>query len=431
MANKIIIGILAFLVVLSGGLCSYSFMLSQQINSLSEQLNEQLTAIQLEQATRIATLSDELTALRGETLIRADTLEGKIGSALARIGALQDTTDTNLARISTTEDKVDENLAGISNLEDKVGDITAKLPPSIMNASKVYQKVSQSTVRISNGEQTIGSGFIFDSEAHVVTAQHVVENLSDIYVVLPDGDILTATNSSSCQYSDIAVLTLEDKPVIEPPPLADSAAIKIGEPVVAIGNPFALSETLTAGIVSQTDRFVEIKAASKTRWVANLIQFDAAVNFGNSGCPLVNSEGEVIGLIIARIDPNEGDGIYYAVSSNKVKRVATSLINKGFFDYPWIGINITNLTPQTAQARDLETVNGILVKGVVASSPAATAGIQVDDIITTIDETAVRDAADLTSYLGEHKSPGEMAKIMLIRDTTKMELLLEIGKQSG
>ena len=207
--------------------------------------------------------------------------------------------------------------------------------------------------------------------------------------------------------------------------------MRVGEPIVTIGNPFNLPQTLTAGIVSQINRFVEIEYDSKTSWVANLIQFDAAVNFGNSGSPLVNSAGEVIGMVIARIHPNEGDGIYYAVSSNKVNRVATSLIDKGFFDYPWLGVEIADLTPQIVQIRELETTNGVLVKKVSPESPAAAAGIKVDDIIVAIDETATRDIADLTSYLGEHKSPDELVSLTLIRDTTKLELSFKIGTRSS
>ena len=163
--------------------------------------------------------------------------------------------------------------------------------------------------------------------------------------------------------------------------------------------------------------------------MANLIQFDAATNPGNSGCPLLNSAGEVIGMVIARINPDEGDGIYYAVSSNKFKRVAASLITRGSFDYPRIGVNVSNLTPQQVQTRGLETVNGALVRGVTADSPAMTAGIEVDDIIVAIDGLVIRNVAELTSYLGEHKSPGDASTIELIRGTTRLELSLNIGNQ--
>lgn len=383
--------------IVIGGLCFYTYTLSQQINYLSEQL----AVFQQEHVAQIDALSEELTTLKTETLIRLGILEGEIGEATSRLDIL----------------------------EDEIEDLATAFSPSLINASEVYQKVRQATVRISNGERTVGSGFILDAEAHVVTANHVTEDLANIYVILPDGSISPATITGSCPHSDVAVLTLEDEPVTESLVLADSATVRIGEPVVTIGNPFDLTETLTSGIVSQINRFIEIETDSETRWVANLIQFDAAANFGNSGGPLLNSEGEVIGMVIARINPDEGDGIYYAVSANKIRRVAASLIDQGSYDYPWVGVEITNLTPQTAEDRELETTNGVLVKSIFTDSPAEAAGIKADDIIVAIDGMAVRGAADLTSYLGEHKSPDEEATLTLIRDTTKMELSVEIGKR--
>ena len=425
MVNRVIIGILVFLVILYGGLGYYAYTLNQQFNSLSEQL----TVFQAEQADRIDAVSDELNTLSVETLTRVSYLEGKIDENLTQVTTLKGELDGSLTKIGTLEDRLGGTLAKIDILEGEIRDIP-ELPQTVLDASEVYQRVSQATVRISNGERTIGSGFIFDNEAHVLTASHVVENLSQIYVVLPDGRISTATNTGSCLFSDVAVLTLEDELIVEPIMLADSASVRIGEPVAAIGNPLDLTETLTTGIVSQTNRYVEIDYDSQTRWVTNLIQFDAAVNAGNSGCPLVNAEGEVIGVVIARIEPDEGDGIYYAVSSNKVKRVAASLIAQGSFDYPWLGVVITDLTPQIVQTKALETANGVLVTEIAANSPAEAAGIEAEDIIVAIDGVTIRDVATLTSYLGEHKSPGEIATITLIRDTTELELSLEIGKRT-
>ena len=413
MTNKLIIGILVLLLVLSSGLGVYAYRLNQQVNVLSEQL----TVFQQEQVNRISAVGDKVTNLRGETLTKIGILEDDIGEVLTGI--------------DTLEDETAEVLTGIGILEHEIKGITTEFSQSLINANKVYQTVSKATVRISDGETTVGSGFILDTKAHAVTAHHVVENLTEIYVVLPDGRISTATITGSCKYSDIAVLKLEDELSIEPLTLADFATVRVGEPIVTIGNPFNLPQTLTAGIVSQINRFAEIEYGSKARWVANLIQFDAAVNSGNSGSPLINSAGEVIGMVIARVNPNEGDGIYYAISSNKVKRITTSLIDRGSFDYPWLGIELADLTPQIVRARGLETANGVLVKKVLTGSPAAAAGIKVDDIIVAIDEMAIRDTADLTSYLGEHKNPGELVSLTLIRDTTKLELSFKIGKRSS
>jgi S1-C subfamily serine protease len=163
--------------------------------------------------------------------------------------------------------------------------------------------------------------------------------------------------------------------------------------------------------------------------VANIIQFDAAINFGNSGGPLLNSKGEVIGMVVARIDPTSGDGVYWAISSNKVKRVASSIIERGSFDYPWLGVEIADLTPETAIARNLETVNGALVRTVMPANPAEAAGVRVDDIIVAINGTQVQDMADLTCYLGEHVSYNDEVTLTLIRDGAKIELPLTVGKR--
>jgi len=248
---------------------------------------------------------------------------------------------------------------------------------------------------------------------------------------LPDGRISRATVAGSCQYSDIAVLTLEDGLDIKPPTLVDSVTVRIGEPVAVVGYPFNLTQTLTSGIVSQINRSAEIEYDWQTRWIANLIQFDAAVNFGNSGSPLLNSEGEVIGMVIGRVKPEEGDGIYYAVSSNKVKRVANSLVSQGSFDYPWLGLEVANLTPEMVRIRGLETTHGVVIRRVFTGSAAEVAGIRVDDIIVAMDGVTVSDVSELTSYLGEYKSPDELAIVALIRGSRTLELTLKIGERGS
>ena len=383
MIKKVIIGVLILLLLLTGALGTYSYNLSKEIGALTQQLS----TFQQEEAAHIGALSSELATFRGETL--------------ARIGSLGD------------------ELEGVA----------AALEQSVMDTSGVYQRVSPAIVKISDGEKIIGTGFVLDPEGHILTPHHVVQDRAQIDVILPDGAISAATIVGTCEYSDIAVLTLKEALTVEALTLVDSATVKIGEPVIVIGNPLELSGTITSGIVSQTDRFVEIRYDLGSGWVANLIQFDAAVNFGNSGSPLLNSSGEVIGMVIGRVDPNLGDGIYYAVSSNKVRRVADSLIDHGSFDYPWLGVEIANLTPETVRARNLETVNGVLVNGVITDTPAEAAGIKVNDIIVGINETAVGEVADLTCYLGEYVSQDEVVTLELIRDGAKLELSITVGKR--
>ncbi len=433
MANKIIIGILIFLVVMCSGLGAYSYALSQQIKALSVQMD----VYQKEQIAQIGAVSDEVTALGEETMARTSTLagevitlEGEIGILEGEIGVLESETGILEGKADTLGSEIGGTLARISTLEDEIKSVAAELSQPVINADKVYQGVRHAIVGISDGERTVGSGFMFDTTGHVVTAQHVVAQLPMIYVILSDGRSSRATVTGGSQYSDIAVLALDDERlVVDPLALADSAMVRIGEPVVAIGSPFDQAETLTAGIVSQTNRFVEIEHDFQTRWVASLIQFDAAVNFGNSGGPLLNSAGEVIGMVIARVNPSEGDGVYYAVSSNKIKRVVPALIELGYFDYPWFGVGVTNLTPKIIEARALETTNGVLIRGVLPNSPAEVGGLRVDDVIVAVDTVTVRDIGDLNSYLGEYKSPGELVSITVIRGTTELEVSLEVGRR--
>lgn len=416
MVNKVIIGILVFLVVLNGGLSMHSYLLSQQINALSEQL----TSSQEEQATQIGAVTDELIAFKGESLNKIGILRKELDGTVTKIDILGEEIDGAMTKINVVQNET----------RGEIRDLVSELSQSVLNATKIYQEATQAVVRITDGERVIGSGFIIDDEGHVVTAQHVIEDITEIEVILADGSISAATLVGSSRPSDVAILALENAPAAKPLRFADSATLLVGQPVVTIGNPLNLTATLTSGVVSQFNGYLEIEYDSQRRPVANLIQFDAPVNFGNSGCPLLNSRAEVIGMVIARVNPERGDGIYYAVSSNKLKRVTASLINQGFFDYPWLGVDVTDLTPQEAKDRELDTINGVLVNEVLAGGPAETAGIKVDDIIVAIDGQTIRNVADLTSYLGEHKTPGEKATLTLIRGKTKLELPLEIGKRS-
>ena len=381
--NKVIIGMLIFLLVIVGAIGTYSYNLSQEINALTQQLS----VFQKEETARIGTLSSELTTFRGETLAR------------------------------------------IKTLDDELSSVASRLSESMIDVNGIYQRVSQAIVKVSDGQRVIGTGFVLDAKGHIVTPQHVVQDRAQIDVILSDGTLSVATVTGTCKYSDIAVLTSKEASDIKALTLVDSTTVRIGEPVIVIGNPLDLPGTITSGIVSQTNRFVEIRYDAGTRWVANLIQFDAAVNFGNSGSPLLNSKGEVIGMVIGRVDPTLGDGIYYAVSSNKVRRVADSLIDHGSFDYPWLGVEIANLTPETVRARGLETTNGVLVRGVITGTPAEAAGVKVDDIIVGIKGVAVREVADLTGYLGEYMSRGEVVKLELIRNGAKLELSFTVDKR--
>jgi len=425
MATKVTIGLLIFLLLFAGGFGYYAYTSHQQIDLLRGELN----AFQNEHAARAGALSDELLSLKNELRTELASLGTEIDKSIAHTADLEAKVDANLDTIDSLENEVGTNATSIDTIKQELAE-TAGLAGSFMNATDVYREASQAVVRISDGQRTVGSGFIYSPEGHIITAHHVTAQMDEIYAIFPDGRVFPASVVGSCVFSDVAVLELDSVSVFEPPGISDSSAIKIGDPVAAIGSPFDLAESLNTGVVSQVNRFADIEYDNQVRWVSNLIQFDAAVNFGNSGGPLFDSDGGVIGLVIARVEPVEGDGIYYAVSSNKLKRVADSIIANGYFDYPWLGVDISDLTPQQVQDMDLESINGVLVNRVVTDSPADTAGVQVDDIIIAIDGTEIGNLALLTSYLGEYISPGEPATLTVIRGTDTIDLPLEVGQRS-
>ena len=334
MFNKAIIAILVLLLIICGGLFYYSYLLNEQINLLGGQL----AYLQQEQTARTDEIADEITAFQNTTSDKLSALQDDIqlgiDDSLNKIGALENEVNSIYDRFRTTEKNIDGNLVKIDTLEGNVEQFTSEINQSVIRAADIYDSVKRATVIISNGEQTIGSGLIIDNIGHVATAEHVVNNLNVIYVILADGRISTATVIGSSPQSDISILKLDKEMNIEPLQLVDSNTIRIGSPVATVGHPFDLRDTLTRGIISQTGRFVEITGNSQTKWIANLIQFDAPVNSGNSGCPLVNTDGDVIGMVLARIEPDKGDGMYHAISSNMIMKVSESIIDKGFYDYP-------------------------------------------------------------------------------------------------
>jgi S1-C subfamily serine protease len=418
MNNKIILAILALLLVIAAGGVYYSYTLSQRLDSL----DRTLSAYQAEQASRISGVSDNLAEFREETGNRLDSL----GSQLTGTGRQVDSLSSGLTALENKVSDVETGLSGqVKDLGTRLDAVETKISTSIFSPAAAYRKVSPATVRITDGLNVIGSGFIYDAQDHVVTAYHVIEGLTPIIAITDDGRIFTASVTGYSQISDVAVLKLNGDPAITPPVLGDSSRIQIGEPVVAIGSPLDIRDTLTAGVISQVNRYANYGADNN--WVPSLLQFDAPVNPGNSGGPLANGAGEVIGVVVARINASQGDGIYYAVASNKVKRVADAVIGSGSFPYPWLGVTIIDLTPEEAQAKGLETANGINVVSVNNNGPAQSAGIRAGDIIVSINGMPVRDTAELTSYLGENLSPGDETVIEVLRGSSHLEMTVQVG----
>ncbi len=423
MANRVIAGALVVLVLATTAAGVYAYRLTGEIDALTGEigaLGDELAALrdeQGEQLLSIESVSDALTVHSDKAAASRGSLDARLQAGLDRITASEEAARQTQASIDGIEQ-------GIAGLDAEIKQVAADAP---LQADDVYSAVNQAVVEVTDGVFTIGTGFVYDSDGHVVTANHVVEDLDQIYVVFPDGRLSPATVVGTSDLSDVAVLQLETAMTATPLPLADSSQLEVGASVVAIGSPFELAGSVTAGIVSQVDRFEEIGNDDGSRWIANLIQFDAAVNVGNSGGPLLNADGEVVGIIIARIGPESGGGISYAVSANKVRRVADAIIAEGVFDYPSLGVLGGDLTPDMAVEIGRDSVHGVVVGSVTPAGPAWRTGFRVNDIIVAIDGTEISDMAGLTSYLGEYTSPGDSVNIEVERDGVTLELTTELG----
>jgi S1-C subfamily serine protease len=307
----------------------------------------------------------------------------------------------------------------------------------------LYQAVSPGVVSISvatelGGGQ--GSGFVYDDDGHIVTNYHVVQDATYIEVSFPSGDQAVGEVVGVDTDSDLAVIKVDVSPdVLVPMRLGDSDALQIGQYVVAIGNPFGLSGSMSVGIVSSVGRSLEglneDPQAGRPFTAGDIIQTDAAINPGNSGGPLLNLGGEVVGVNRAIRSFNFNDegntlnsGIGFAVSINIVKRVVPSLITEGSYDYPYLGVSsVSNLSLAEAQQRGLESTNGALISEVVSGGPADDAGVQSGDMIVGIDGNAIQNFDEMIAYLFTHKSPGETVQLTIIRDGDEITIDLVLG----
>ncbi len=306
----------------------------------------------------------------------------------------------------------------------------------------LYETVSPGVVSIdvaSEAGGAQGSGFVYDSEGHIVTNFHVVEGAQYIEVSFPSGFAAVAEVIGEDRDSDLAVIKV-DAPASELTPLqlGDSEQLLVGQYVVAIGNPFGLSSSMSLGIVSSLGRSLDsmnVSEGGQFFSAGDLIQTDAAINPGNSGGPLLNLSGQVVGVnraIRTYSSAEDGNpvnsGIGFAVSSNVIARVVPSLIRDGDYDYPYLGISSQGeLSLAQAQELGLESNAGSLVSAVAGGGPAEDAGIQSGDFIIAIDGISIKDFDQMIAYLFTHKSPGETTTLTVLRDGEEMDIDLVLG----
>jgi S1-C subfamily serine protease len=308
----------------------------------------------------------------------------------------------------------------------------------------LYDRINQGVVSIqviTDLGQGQGSGFVIDKEGHIVTNYHVVEGANQLEVSFPSGYKAFGQVLGTDLDSDLAVVKVTaPESELVPLPLGDSESLRTGQTVVAIGNPFGLSGTMTIGIVSGKGRTLDsLREApgGQSFTAGDVIQTDAAINPGNSGGPLLNLQGEVIGVNRAiRTDnfTSQGEptnsGIGFAVSVNIVKRVVPSLIAEGKYEYPYLGISaVPEISLAFQQAQNLPTSSGVYVTDVTAGGPSDAGGVDVGDLITKVDDQDLRIFGDLIAYLFNTKSPGDTVDFTLLRNGNELTLQVTLGSR--
>ena len=328
-------------------------------------------------------------------------------------------------------------LPALSSLEDEV--------------IQVYQNVGLDVVNITNRsygydfffnpvpQEGTGSGFMYDTEGHIVTNYHVIEGAEELYVTLPDESSLPAEVVGADPSNDLAVIKIDVDPAqLHPVPLGESDNLRVGQFVVAIGNPFGLERTLTVGVVSALGRVIE---SPDNSFIGEIIQTDAAINPGNSGGPLLDLHGRVIGVNTSILSPSQASaGIGFAVPVGTVRRVVPELITRGYYPHPWLGADVLALTPDRAQILEeagmkIPVEEGLVLMDVTRGSPADQAGLRGGqqqvrlgryiipiggDILTAIDGEPMKTERDLNLYLDTKTEIGQTIQVTLWRDGQQM-----------
>ena len=322
-----------------------------------------------------------------------------------------------------------------------ISDVTEKALPSVVNISTTTSQSARgpsffdpffndenSPFRGRPGKrygQSLGSGVIISADGYVITNSHVVEDAKDIRVSLSDGRELSAKIVGSDPKSDLAVLKLEGASGLQPIRIGRSSNIRLGEIVLAIGNPFGVGQTVTMGIVSAKGR-----SGMGIVDYEDFIQTDAAINPGNSGGALINLRGELIGINTAILSRTGGyQGIGFAIPTDMVAPIKDSLIRDGAVARGFLGVNIQTLTSEQARAAGVPDLRGVLITRVVERSPAARAGLRRGDIITRVGDRITLTAAHVVNTVGMSR-PDKRLALTIMRDGKTRRVAVKLGDLS-
>ncbi|MDO8288901.1 MAG: Do family serine endopeptidase [Parvibaculum sp.] len=318
----------------------------------------------------------------------------------------------------------------------ELADLAVRLSPAVVNISTTYMESAGEAQPASPFDlpgdvpdepdpqekaQSLGSGFVIDPKGVIVTNNHVIDKADKIDVVFTDGTVLTAKVLGRDEKTDIAVLKVEPKAPLAHVALGDSNHLRVGDWVVAIGNPFGLGGTVTVGIVSALNR--DIHAGNYD----DFIQTDAAINRGNSGGPLFNLDGEVVGMNTAIISPSgESVGIGFATPASTLKSIVGQILKDGTIRRGWIGVRIQSVTPDLAASMGLKDLHGALIAGVTEKGPASEAGMETGDLVTGFDGRPVREMRDLPRIVAE-TTIGRSVSVDVIRKGRPRQLTVKVG----
>ncbi len=331
--------------------------------------------------------------------------------------------------------------AGADLGEERVISVYEHASPAVVNITS--RVIVQSFFFGAYPEEGSGSGFVWDTEGHIVTNYHVVQNADSLAVNFGDDNAVNAKVVGADPRNDLAVIQVDTLPAgVEPLVTGDSSTLRVGQTAIAIGNPFGQFErTLTTGVVSALNRTIE----TDNQVLRGAIQTDASINRGNSGGPLLDSLGRLIGVNSAIFSPSgTSAGVGFAIPVNTVKKVVPVLIERGSYPHPWLGAIGYDITPRLAQQLSLPVTEGLLVAQLYDASPALKAGIQGakrevvignrrmyvgGDIITAIDEQPLRTWNDLDAYLEGKTDVGQEVTLHLLRDGKEQTLTLTLAEE--
>ncbi|HET9911444.1 MAG TPA: trypsin-like peptidase domain-containing protein [Anaerolineales bacterium] len=354
-------------------------------------------------------------ALAGGALVYRTLQQGPADSPVRELFPSNDTNPGQTLTLNTTDVET-----AITQSVEKVGPAVVTVVGTVPGSMTFFGPT---------GDQTVsGTGFFITDSGYILTNNHVVEGTEEVNIILSDGTEQTAAIVGTDIYSDIAVLKTDGNvPAVAS--LGNSDVLKPGESVIAIGSPLGnFKNSVTVGVVSATGRAIDTGQGYQ---IEDLIQTDAAINHGNSGGPLVNLAGEVIGVntLVVR-STNSGDvaeGLGFAIPVNTAQAVAQQIIQKGYFARPYIGINYQPIDPGIAARYDLPAEWGVYITQIAENGPASQAGLQRGDIITRIGDVALDETHSYINAIFEYQ-PGDQVTMEIVRGNEKMQVHVTLGE---